>query len=297
MKAKCKFIFPLLALFYLSACTKEDKGACPLTVDIKVVDLNDSTKKLVAVAAGGIEPYDYTWDKVNSDVEITIRRNGTGSLAPGPHNIIVEDASGCIARDSVFISFVCGLHPTVTDFDGNTYEVVRIGNQCWTKSNLIVSNFIPEVTDSATWKNTTSPAWCYYDNNPANAALGKLYNWYAVSQIALCPAGWHIPTEADWQQLTTFLGNENAGKMKSTTGWDSPNTGATNSSGFSAVGSGYRSFISSRFYGLKQSTGYWTSTQTTDSTAYSRGLNYDSPWLTSLPVRKSQGYSCRCVMD
>lgn len=198
------------------------------------------------------------------------------------------------AYDTVFVSFPCGIDTIVTDADGNVYDVVAIGNQCWTKQNLRISAGVQQIIDSFQWASTSLPAWCYYGNNSAN---GKLYNWYAVQSRNLCPAGWHIPTEADWKQLETFLGSEPGGKMKSTTGWNSPNTAASNSSGFSALGNGFRSYLSGNFYGLNQSTGFLASTQATDSTAYSRGVSFDSEWLTTLPVHKRQGYSCRCIKD
>ncbi|MFN9116197.1 MAG: fibrobacter succinogenes major paralogous domain-containing protein, partial [Bacteroidota bacterium] len=158
--------------------------------------------------------------------------------------------------------------PNVTDIDGNTYQSVTNCGLTFTKQNLNVSKYsdgtpIPQVTDPTEWANLTTGAWCYYNNDPANGAVyGKLYNWYAVAGIydaaslanpalrkKLAPTGWHIPTEAEWTQLTDCLGGQNVagGKMKSTgtlqagTGlWQEPNTDATNESGFSGLPAGYR---------------------------------------------------------
>lgn len=97
------------------------------------------------------------------------------------------------------------------------------------------------------WSDLTTPAWCYYNNDPLNGAVyGKLYNWYAVQAIAANPPqGWRVPTQADFTQLATYLGGTSVagGKMKKDglIYWSSPNTGATNESGFSAIGGGSRS--------------------------------------------------------
>lgn len=138
---------------------------------------------------------------------------------------------------------------SVTDIDGNVYESVTIGTQCWMKSNLNVSRYrngdiIPQVTDPAVWSQLTTGAWCYYENNTANGTIyGKLYNWYAITDPrGLAPEGWHIPLNNEWDILSNYLGGDNiaGGKLKATTSWNSPNTGATNSSGFSALAGGRR---------------------------------------------------------
>ncbi len=304
MKRIWKLIPLLYILFYLSACTKKDDiSTCLLTVDIQLSEIDNGTKRLRAVASGGVEPYRYEWHAFPGDVEgIYVTHDGLPyngdpyTFGPGEHILTVVDALGCEVSDSVTITFhfPCGSVNSITDADGNVYDVVAIGTQCWTKQDLRVSASVPQITDSLQWASTVLPAWCYYGNNSTN---GKLYNWYAVQSGNLCPAGWHIPTETEWQQLTTFIGDPAGGKMKSTTSWDSPNTGATNSSGFNAVGSGYRSYLSGNFYGLKQIAGFWASTQATDTTAFSRAITYDSEWFTNLPVPKRQGYSCRCIKD
>lgn len=146
--------------------------------------------------------------------------------------------------------------PTVKDIDNNSYNTVKIGNQCWMRENLKVSKYrngeaIPTGLNNADWLNTRNGAYAIYDNSNVNDAIyGKLFNWYAVRDSrGFCPTGWHVPTGAEWTTLTNFLGGDGeAGrKMKSmgTTYWQSPNTGATNESGFSALPGGYRGFNSS----------------------------------------------------
>ena len=143
-------------------------------------------------------------------------------------------------------AFTCGTS-TVTDVDGNTYNTKLIGTQCWTKTNLKVTKYndgtlIGDSTNS-TWGTAVIGARTGYDVSVVLLSdyvgtFGYLYNWYAVNDSRkLCPAGWHVPTDAEWSTLTTNLGGDGVagGKMKSTgtTYWDSPNTNATNSSDFS----------------------------------------------------------------
>ena len=120
------------------------------------------------------------------------------------------------------------------------------------------------VSDSTTWTNMTTDAYCWYKNDSvANSnKYGALYNWYAASNEKLCPTGWHVPTDLEWTVLEEFLGGSSiaGGRMKTVNGWNSPNTGATNSSGFSGISSGNR-----REDGLFPTVGYiaiwWTSTE------------------------------------
>ena len=116
----------------------------------------------------------------------------------------------------------------------NYGQTVTIGTQVWTSKNLNVSTYrngdvIPEVQDKQAWAKLTTGAWCYYNNDASNGTkYGKLYNWYAVNDPrGLAPNGYHIPTDAEWTQLSDYLGGESkAGtKMKSTSGWESYTTG------------------------------------------------------------------------
>ena len=139
---------------------------------------------------------------------------------------------------------------------------VTIGNQIWQSINLDVTTYrdgtpIPQVSDPTAWNNLTTGAWCYYNNDPVNGAIyGKLYNWYAVAGIydaasltntslrkQIAPNGWHVPSESECTTMMDFLiGNIAGGKLKEigTIHWNSPNTGATNESGFTGLPGGYR---------------------------------------------------------
>lgn len=185
-------------------------------------------------------------------------------------------------------------------------EVV-IGNQIWTCSNLDVTTFrngdvIPQVTDQAAWVNLTTPAWCYYNNDPANGAIyGKLYNWHAVRDPrGLAPAGYHIPTDAEWTTLTSYLGGENVagGKMKSTgtTLWSSPNTVATNESCFTGLPGGFRHNLG-YYYGVGTDGFWWSSSEKDTTTAWGRSLYYGNGSAGRVYGDKESGKSIRLVKE
>ena len=184
-------------------------------------------------------------------------------------------------------------------------EVV-IGNQIWTCSNLDVTTFrngevIPQITDPTAWLNSTTPAWCYYDNDPANGAIyGKLYNWHAVRDPrGLAPNGYHIPTDAEWTTLTDYLGGLNVagGKMKKvSTLWTSPNTDATNSSCFTGLPGGVRSHTGS--YNYINSNGFWwSSTEYNVGDAWFRAMYNNSGIVGRDHDDKGSGVSVRLVKE
>jgi uncharacterized protein (TIGR02145 family) len=208
----------------------------------------------------------------------------------------------------------------LTDIDGNVYEFVTICNQTWTKSNLNVSKYtdgttIPQVSDQNEWANLSTGAWCYYNNTTSNGTTyGKLYNWYAVAGIydavslsnsalrkKLAPAGWHVPTDAEWTLLTDCLGGMTVagGKMKSegTTLWLNPNTDATNTSRFTALPGGYRTKLGMCF-DIGVDSYWWSSSELNNSEAWTRGLGYASGYAyRHNNFGKKGGFSVRCVKD
>ena len=195
--------------------------------------------------------------------------------------------------------------PTITDIDGNVYETIVIGNQTWMKTNLNVSKYqdgtpIPEEKDPVKWATLTTGAWCYYDNDPKNGKLyGKLYNWYAVNnKKGLAPAGYQIPTDEQWNTLTTFIGSEAGGKMKEsgTANWSSPNKDATNSTGFTALPGGYV-ISNGGFYFIGDYGYWWSSTSNVDdeSMAWNRSLNYNSGIACRSYDGKNYGFAVRCI--
>jgi uncharacterized protein (TIGR02145 family) len=187
-------------------------------------------------------------------------------------------------------------------------SVVKICNQTWMTRNWDGTTFrngdtIPEVTDDSTWASLTTPAWCYYDNDPANGAIyGKMYNWYAVNDPrGLAPFGWRVPIEDDINDLLSCLGSLSVvgGKMKQTgtTLWTAPNTGATNESGFTALPSGSRDISVGAFSNIGINSSFWyNETYFTNAKAFS--VTYNSSALTpvfGLPY--GVGISVRLIKD
>jgi uncharacterized protein (TIGR02145 family) len=196
---------------------------------------------------------------------------------------------------------------TVADIEGNVYTTVLIGGQQWMAENLRSSTYangdpIANVTDT-TWTQLSTGAWCHYENNTTNDAIyGKLYNWYpTVDPRGLCPAGWHVPTDAEWTVLRDFLGGQSVagGKMKSTGTqyWSSPNTAATNESGFSGLPGGDRSGVDGDF-GVVGTNGYWwSSSELTATVVWGRRLTYTNGNMNQVGNNKRFGFSVRCLRD
>jgi uncharacterized protein (TIGR02145 family) len=154
-----------------------------------------------------------------------------------------------------------------------------------------------------TWGNRNTGARTVYGNSAANlATYGYLYNWYAaVDSKGLCPSGWHVPSNTEWTNLINYLGGDNVagGKMKSidTVLWNSPNTGSTNESGFSAFPGGVRSNDGS-FFNNKLNALYWSTTEIYNNYAWNCFLNYNlSSVLRGNGYFKSFGASIRCLRD
>ena len=204
-----------------------------------------------------------------------------------------------------WISLTDGQTAPVTDIVGNTYTTVNIGGRIWMAENLRTNRFadgtiIPQISDNAAWDTQTNPAWCYFDNSSSNnIPHGKLYNWYAVDDTELCPTGWGVPSDTDFENLATALGgnDEAGGKMKQEglATWNTPNTGATNESRFTAVGSGGRVFqgaFSELFgYGAQ----FWTTSEHDTNKAWYYSLSYNSDNLSTFQGNKQYGYAVRCI--
>ena len=220
---------------------------------------------------------------------------------------------------------------TVTDIDGNSYNSIRIGTQVWMKENLKTTKYsdgtlIPNIQGNAEWAALTTGAYCDYSNTPSNSTTyGRLYNWYAVDNNAgtkvasnggknVCPTGWHVPTDAEWTTLTNYLTNNGYGyegsgsdigkSMASTSGWTTYGTAGTvgndqvsnNSSGFTALPSGYRGYGGS-YFDVGHGGGWWSSTEYSTTWAYYRFMFYDSDYVGRTNEPKHVGFSVRCLRD
>lgn len=196
---------------------------------------------------------------------------------------------------------------TVTDQDGNEYATIQIGTQVWMAENLRTTKYcngdpIPNVTDNTQWSNLTTGAWSHNNNDSQyENPYGKLYNWYAVDDSRnICPCEYHVPTDAEWTILTDYLGGESVagGKMKSygTQYWLSPNTDATNESGFSGLPGGGR-FTNGTFFTIGTNGYWWSSTEYDPTSAWSHILLYNSGNRFRTNYYKENGVSVRCLRD
>jgi uncharacterized protein (TIGR02145 family) len=207
---------------------------------------------------------------------------------------------------------------TVTDIDGNVYNVVSIGNQCWMKENLKTTHYknglpiLAGVSDSL-WETTTIGACADYNNDTSNSSVyGRLYNWFAVADPSgLCPTGWHVPEDWEWNILVKAIDSTAdtscvsciqsgtaGGNMKEVglSHWIAPNNSATNSSGFSGLPGGFRNVYGT--YGVLGKQGvWWSATLGPTSTAYYRQLQYYYGNLYTNFYNRSNGFSVRCVKD
>jgi uncharacterized protein (TIGR02145 family) len=211
-------------------------------------------------------------------------------------------------QDTLIMNIPCPGTPTATDIDGNVYNTVKIGDQCWLKENLKTTHYangdaIPNVTDNTQWINLTTGAYCNYCNNATIAeTYGHLYNLYAVADTRnICPVGWKIPSVGgEWEVLTNYLGGKDiaGGKLKEagTAHWTSPNAGATNESGFTALPGGSRN-CGTGFFNNLNSYGFWYASYF-DYVLWER-MDYNirvAQWNMSLQQSsKKEGMSVRCI--
>lgn len=198
------------------------------------------------------------------------------------------------------------IYGSVTDIDGNVYATVLIGEQWWMAENIKTTRFadgseIPHVTDNTEWSDLSTPGWCNYENSVVNDIVyGKLYNWFTVNDPRnVCPTGWHVPTDNELTVLIDFLGGEDiaGSKMKRITGWNAPNTNATNESGFSGLPGGYRSSLSGGFSNVGAYGHWWSSTEGDTDFAWSRNLFYFNDTANRFFEDWQNGFSVRCVKD
>jgi uncharacterized protein (TIGR02145 family) len=226
----------------------------------------------------------------------------------------------------------CGTATTMTDIDGNTYPIVAIDDKCWMAADLKTSHYpngdaIPYIDNNATWgalaDNNTDDGYSFYgdSNNDgtidiAHPDYGALYsyaaaiadNWARDNSATnseggqgICPDGWHLPTDAEWTTLTTFLGGTSVagGKMKEAgfTHWHSPIIAATNSSGFTALPSGFRSSYDGTFGHIGGIGSWWSGTEYSSRIAYHRYLSFNNVDADRDNRTKSYGFCVRCIRD
>lgn len=197
----------------------------------------------------------------------------------------------------------------VSDIDGNVYHTVTIGTQVWMVENLKTTKYrngdpILNVTDNSAWASLTSGAFCWYNNDAASykSAYGALYNGFSVSDSRnIAPAGWHIATEAEYITLTNYLGGTDVagGKLKEAGSayWLSPNSGATNESGFSAFPGSIRNVYGTFGVDIVSTGEWWLKTVSDANNTFYFRLSYASNAVTKNSGWNTIGLSVRCIMD
>jgi uncharacterized protein (TIGR02145 family) len=205
---------------------------------------------------------------------------------------------------------------SVTDIDGNTYATIQIGEQVWMAENLRTTRYrngdpIPKEADNGKWSDLSSGAWCHYANDPKyEVPYGKLYNWHTVQDPRkLCPAGWHVPTDGEWNTLVKYLDPHNGsygefsstagGKMKSSAlvYWNVQSRGVTNRYGFSGIPSGGRYDFDGSFHHLGANAYWWCDSETVSGLASYRYLTSDNADIRRNAFNKRDGFSVRCLRD
>jgi uncharacterized protein (TIGR02145 family) len=253
------------------------------------------------------------WNKtgnpvVGTDIIRTDASNTTGSftLNLGNLNSGITYYVRAYATNAIGTSYGNQLTFTtqpVLDTIGNQYTTITINGKEWFKENLKTTKYatgdsIENVPTAGDWGLRTSGAWVYYNNDiNNNNSLGKLYNWYAVTDVkGLCPTGWHVATDADWTSLTANYGLDAAAgnELKATTVWTLPNSN-TNLSGFGALPGGGRGGLD--FGDLNNKGFWWTSTLFDASNSYARRLEYNTDTVIRYTESNKYGFSVRCVKN
>ena len=270
-------------------------------------DISLSTK---TSDGNGIGSFTATLTNLKPKTTYYVRAYATNSSGTGYGNELTFTTS-----DSLNVMNIpCPGILTVKDIDGNTYNTVQIGKQCWMKENLRTTKYrdgtsIPlDLTggvngnnNNQKWNTFSSGVRTIYAHDEKNIVnFGYLYNWFAVADTkGICPLGWIIPRDIHWEELANSLGGNviAGGKMKTVTGWQNPNLGATNESGFSGLAGGIRLDNDGSFSGFGQTGYWWSSTSFNSSTAVARILNNNDSVLGFIQFDNQAGFSVRCIKD
>ncbi|PID94500.1 MAG: hypothetical protein CSA95_02790 [Bacteroidetes bacterium] len=324
-------IITLLVVTLFTTCREEPEDENPLVAGFSATPLHgDAPLEVHFTNESKYDPESWIWnfgdgatsleenpvhtytDAGEYTVTLTVVKGKDSDSEIKPHYITVTEGGGGTNGAP------CPGMPTVTDIDGNRYNTVLIGEQCWMKENLKVTHYpngdaIPHIVDDDAWAalgdNNTDDAYCYYENDPSSE-YGALYSYVAAigdnwerdnaEGQGICPEGWHLPTDEEWTVLVDYLGGWDVagGKMKEvgTAHWQSPNTGATNESGFTALPGGHRDY-NGTFHSVGYDGDWWSATECRSSYAWHRGLRYSAANVYRGDYYESIGFSVRCVRD
>lgn len=238
--------------------------------------------------------------------------------------IDIDSITFSINTDTI-MNIPCPGTPTVTDDEGNVYNTVLIGSQCWMAENLNIGTTIYSTTGGKLQTdNSIIEKYCY-NNILSNCLIyGGLYEWDEMMQYnpsdnqligttqGICPEGWHLPTDEEWKSLERYLGMSHfeasntgyrgtteGGKLKESghTHWSPPNEGATNESGFTSLPGGYRDYVDGSFGQMNTSARFWTATEYNDTEGWRRAMTHDHSSVWRAEHNKNYGRSVRCVKD
>ena len=259
----------------------------------------------------------YRWNTINdlatsTDMGTAITKTETGLTCNTAYTRYVWAYNTCGISAPVTLSKTTSACSSscsgITDSrDGRTYNTVLIGTQCWFAENLNIGTKVNGNTDQI--NNSIIEKYCYNDDEYNCNTYGGLYQWNEVMQYSttegeqgICPTGWHLPTVAEWTTLTTFLGGESiaGGKLKEvdTTHWVSPNTGATNETGFTALPNGYRTDMSGGAFDFIGTYGtWWCSAECGWNYAKVWYIVYDNSSIYNVCLNRGVGFAVRCLKD
>jgi len=322
------FTLTAVILLILSSCTKIEREAKVITGVVR--DISSYSAKVdgdVVDLGEGITLYGHCWSVIpdpetaDSKTSLGNRANpgqftsNLSSLQPGTkyyvwayaqsgEDVIYGDATSFTTRANN-ITFNPSLnYGTVKDIDGNEYRTIRIGTQNWMAENLKTTryqdgNFIIHGLTDNDWTYANQGLYTNYNNDPGyDPDYGKLYNWFAIADSRnICPVGWHVPTKDEWQILVSY---SFGGKLKEsgTLHWESPNTGATNESGFTALPGGLRNEYNFAWIGQSglwwSSTPYWAEPEWPEATGFHGSSNYGD-FVEDNAIYLRRGLSVRCL--
>ncbi|MBI4646886.1 MAG: PKD domain-containing protein [Bacteroidia bacterium] len=333
----------------LVAFSKNEKKSDDASATITITETSDSTpvadfsaNQTTILAGGSVNffdlstnsPTNWSWNfgdggtstLQNPSHTYTTAGNYTVSLtATNSYGSDTETKTDYITVNQSSMGSPCPGTPTVTDTDGNIYNTVQIGSQCWLAENLKVGTMINSSGGGQLQTdNGIIEKYCYNNASANCSTYGGLYEWNEMMQYSpsdngavgttqgICPSGWHIPTDAEWKTLemelgmsqtnadaTGWRGTDEGGKLKEagTAHWTSPNTGATDESGFTALPGGGRGYSNGDFYQMLSNGIWWSATESNSSNAWHMGLYYNYATVERYYYRKEYGYSVRCVKN
>ncbi len=320
------FVIMAVLILLISSCLKDDGGSeaqLPAITTDNVTNIGQTT----AICGGTVSSEGGSkvtgrgvcWSTVQTPTltdSKTMNGTGTGKFASSLTGLILNTRYYCRAYATNTVGTAYGEEKsfttrtdTFTDLDGNIYNSQTIGPQQWMVENLRTTRFndgsdIPLVMDSLAWDTLSTPGYCWYENNLTEYKdpYGALYNWYTINTDKLCPEGWHVPSNEEWQDMADYVGGVSAagGKLKDIGElfWRSPNSYATNITGFTALPGGLRGEKGK--FGFINNLGAWWSG---DGSVYYPDeasfwtLTYNSGSLIYATWPKVSGFSVRCMKD